>query len=211
MPDTKENAYCRHLYQLAATLNSPRSSNDVINSIVEGVAKAMEAKGCALMLLTPDEKVLLHTAAYGLSDWFVRKGPVLVDESMAQTLAGNPLVVLDATADDKVQFHRQLKHEGIASVLSVPVTLRDKVIGVMRVYTSVTRQFDEADVNFAKMAASFGAMALETAQFYHTMEKDYASFTEDLLQWRAELGDEWMMEPSVTPLKELAFKIPPGG
>jgi signal transduction protein with GAF and PtsI domain len=206
-----ESSYSRSLYELAAALNSPRSSHDVINSIVEGVARAMNARGCALMLLTPDEKTLLHTAAFGLSDWFVRKGPVVVDESMAETLRGNPLVVLDATADDKVQFHKQLKREGIVSVLSVPVTLREKVIGIMRIYTSVPRQFNDADVSFARMAANFGAIALESAQFYNTMEKDYDSFRQDLLQWRAELGDEWMMEPSVIPGREPAFKIPPGG
>jgi len=206
-----ESSYCRRLYELVATLNSPDSSHDVINSIVEGVAKAMDAKGCSLMLMTPDEKTLLHTAAYGLSGWFVRKGPVIVDESMAYTLSGKPLAVLDAPGDEKVQFHRQLKREGIASVLNVPVTLRDKVIGVMRVYSSVPREFNEADISFASTAANFGAIALESAKFYQAMGQDYDSLRQDLLHWRAELGDEWMMEPSVVPGKDPAFKIPPGG
>jgi signal transduction protein with GAF and PtsI domain len=204
-------AYCQDLYGLAATLNSTRSSADVIHSIVKCVTTAMDVKGCALMLLTPDKKVLLHTAAYGLSDWFVRKGPVIVDQSMSYTLAGNPLVVLDATSDERVQYHNQLKEEGIASVLSVPVKLREDVIGVMRVYTSKRYQFTENDIAFASMAANFGAMALESARFYDTLQKDYDTFRQDLLQWRAELGDEWMMEPGVVPQKPRLVSIPPGG
>jgi signal transduction protein with GAF and PtsI domain len=203
--------YCQNLYRLAATFNSSRSPADVIHSIVESVTTAMSVKGCALMLLTPDKKILLHTAAYGLSDWFVRKGPVIVDQSMSYTLSGHPLVVLDATSDDRVQYHRQLTEEGIASVLSVPVKLREDVIGVMRVYTSKKYQFTDDDIAFATMAANFGAMALESARFYDTLQKDYETFRQEMLQWRAELGDEWMMEPGVVPQKPRVVAIPPGG
>jgi signal transduction protein with GAF and PtsI domain len=205
-----EGTYCQELFQLVTTLNSSKSPSDIIHSIVEGVAKSMDAKGCALMLLTPDEKILLHTATYGLSDWFVRKGPVTVDKSMADTLAGSPLAVLDATGDYRVQYHSQLKQEGIASVLSVPVTLKDKVIGVMRVYTSIPRQFTEEDIRFATMAASFGAVALESARFYDTLQQDYDTFRLEMLQWRAEMGYEWSMEPAVVPGNEPAIAIPPG-
>jgi signal transduction protein with GAF and PtsI domain len=209
--ELNEKTYCQNLYQLAATLNSSRSPADVVHSIVESVASAMSVRGCALMLLTPDKKILLHTAAYGLSAWFVRKGPVIVDQSMSYTLAGNPLVVLDATSDERVQYHKQLKEEGIVSVLSVPVKLREDVIGVMRVYTSKIYQFTSNDIAFASMAANFGAMALESARFYDTLQKDYDTFRQDMLQWRAELGDEWMMEPGVVPQGPRVVAIPPHG
>jgi signal transduction protein with GAF and PtsI domain len=209
--DTSNKIYCQNLYSLAATLNSAGSPADVIHSIVKSVTTAMSAKGCSLMLLTPDNKILLHTAAYGLSDWFVRKGPVIVDQSMAYTLAGNPLALLDAATDDRVQYHKQIREEGIASVLSVPVKLRDNVIGVMRVYTSQTYQFTDDDIAFASMAANFGAMALESARFYNTLQKDYDTFRQEMLQWRAELGDEWLMEPGVVPQKPRLVAIPPGG
>ena len=124
-----ETTYYQSLYQLATILNSARSPDDILHSIVEGVAKAMGTKACSLMLLTPDEKVLPHTAAYGLSDWFVRKGPVSADKSMSETLKGKPVTVLDATTDDRVEYRKQVKQEGIASILSVPVKLREEVIG----------------------------------------------------------------------------------
>ena len=208
---SRNGIYYHELYNLVATLNSSRSPANIIQSIVEGVARAMKAKGCSLMLLTPDRQILLHTAAYGLSDWFVRKGPVKVDKSMEYTLQGNALAVLDATSDERVQFRRQLRQEGIASVLSVPVTLRDEVIGVMRIYTAIPYQFTEADILFARMAAGFGAIALEAARFYQTLQKDYEEFRKDILHWRAELGDEWLIEPAVEPVKEIPVKIPSGG
>jgi len=197
-----ETTYYQSLYQLATILNSARSPDDILHSIVEGVAKATGAKACSLMLLTPDEKVLLHSAAYGLSDWFVRKGPVSADKSMSETLKGEPVTVLDATTDDRVEYRKQVKQEGIASILSVPVKLREEVIGVMRVYTSKPRRFTEADISFATAAANFGAIALESARFYETLQKDYDAIRQEIRQRRAEVGYESMTEPPVVPTEE---------
>jgi len=206
-----ETTYYQSLYQLATILNSARSPDDILHSIVEGVAKAMGTKACSLMLLTPDEKVLLHTAAYGLSDWFVRKGPVSADKSMSETLKGEPVTVLDATTDDRVEYRKQVKQEGIASILSVPVKLREEVIGVMRVYTSKPRRFTEADISFATAAANFGAIALESARFYETLQKDYDAIRQEIRQRRADIGYEGLAEPPVVPPEEEKPVAPPRG
>jgi GAF domain-containing protein len=130
---------------------------------------------------------------------------------MSESLTGMAVAVLDATTDERVQFRKQVKQEGIASILSVPVKLREEVIGVMRVYTSNPRRFTDADVNFASAAANFGAIALESARFYQTLQKDYDSFREEMLQWRADLGYEWNAEETVVPAEEEGPAMPPGG
>lgn len=197
-----EKTYYASLYQLVAILNSARSPDNILHAIVEGVAKTMSAKACSLMLLNPDGKVLLRIAAYGLSDQYLRKGPVSADKSMSETLKGKPVTVLDATTDDRVEYQKQVKQEGIASILSVPVNLREKVIGVMRVYTSEPHSFTDADISFATAAANFGAIALESAQFYQTLQKDYDTLRQEIQQRNAEVGYEWMSEPDVIPTEE---------
>ena len=194
-----EKTYFQSLYQLATTLNSARSPEDILHAIVEDVAKTMDAKGCSLLLLTPDKRQLLRIVAYGLSDWYARIGPALADKSMSESLEGKVVAVLDATTDERVQFRKQVKQEGIASILSVPVELRGEAIGVMRVYTSETRRFTDADINFAVAAASFGAIALESAKFYQTLQKDYDDFRKELLQRESYLGYEWTGEVTVVP------------
>ncbi|MCK4844012.1 MAG: GAF domain-containing protein, partial [Dehalococcoidia bacterium] len=73
--------YYRSLYEIAAVVNSAGTPDSVLEAIVKTVAEALKAKGCSLMLLTPDREALLHTAAYGLSNWYVRKGPLSADKS----------------------------------------------------------------------------------------------------------------------------------
>jgi len=127
--------YYWSLYEAAAALNSSRAPAKILQSIVEKVAKTVGAKGCFLMLLSPDKKVLLHTAACGLSDWYIRKGPVSADKSLSDALEGKVVAVLHATEDERIQYREQAKKEGIASILSVPMMLREENIGVIRVYT----------------------------------------------------------------------------
>jgi len=200
--ETTEKSYYHSLYEVAAVLNSARAPEAILQSIVENVGKTVGAKGCSMMLLSPDRKVLLHTVAYGLSEWYVRKGPVFADRSISEALEGKPVAVLDATKDERIQYREQAKQEGIASVLSVPVMLRKEIIGVIRVYTAAPRRFSSDDIYFVGAVANLGAIALENARLYEAVQKDYEAFRQDMLEWRAALGHEWLVEKSVVPPEE---------
>ena len=203
--------YYESLYQITLILNSARDPRALLHSIVESVAKAIGAKACSLMLLTAERDVLLHTVAYGLSDWYLRKGPVTVGKIISDVLEGKPVAVLDATTDERVLYREQAKREGIASMLSVPMRLRGQVIGVLRVYTAKPFRFSRDDIHFIETVANLGAVALENLRAYDILQKDYETFRQDMLEWRAALGDEGMMGDLVEPAEEQGIRIPPGG
>ncbi len=200
--ETKEQRYYHSLYEVAAALNSARAPEAILESIVKEVAKTLGGKGCSLMLLSPDKKILLHTTAYGLSDWFLRKGPVSVDKSLAPVLDDQPVSIFDVATDERVQYPEQARKEGIASHLSVPMRLRHEVIGVVRVYSSEPRRFSPEDVFFVGAVAHLGAIALENARLYEAVQKDYDAFRLDTLEWRAAMGHEWLVEKSAVPPEE---------
>lgn len=203
--------YYESLYQITLVLNSARDPRALLHSIVESVAKAIGAKACSLMLLTTERDVLLHTVAYGLSDWYLRKGPVTVGKLISDVLEGKPVAVLDATTDERVLYREQAKREGIASMLSVPMRLRGQVIGVLRVYTAKPFRFSRDDIHFIETVANLGAVALENLRAYDILQKDYETFRQDMLEWRAALGDEGIMGDLVKPAEEEGIRIPPGG
>ena len=177
-----ERNYYESLYEISVALNSNSAPDSILRSIVQRVAQAMDAKGCSLMLLTVDKKQLLHMAAYGLSDWYVRKGPVSTDKSISEALEGKPIAVVDATEDERVQYRKQAQKEGIASILSVPVSLREEIVGVIRVYTKKPYRFTTDDIFFVRAVANLGAIALENARLYESAQKDYATFRQDILE-----------------------------
>lgn len=186
--DNKERNYCKTLYEAAAELNSTHAPDAVLNSIVENVARSLGAKGCSLALLTPDKKLLLHTVTFGLSEDYLSKGPLLADKSISEALKGKAVTILDATSDERVQYREEKRREGIASILSVPMMLRGEIIGVIRVYTAEQRQFSEDDIYFVQAVANLGAIAMENARLYESIQKDYEQLRQEMLEWRASLA-----------------------
>ena len=156
--------YYRSLYEIAAIVNSAGTPESVLDAIVKTVSQALQAKGCSLMLFASDRETLVHMAAHGLSDWYVRKGPLSADESMSQALEGKPVAVLNATEDARVQYREQARQEGIASMLSAPVLLKEEIVGVIRVYTAIPHEFTSDEIYFVQAAANLGAIALENAR-----------------------------------------------
>ena len=199
--------YFHTLYQLAAEVNCARTPKNALHLLAEMTAKGMGAKACSLMTVTPDGKQLLHTSAYGLSDWYVRKGPVLADKSIAQALEGQPVAVKNATEDERIQYRQEAQQEGIASIFSVPMMLREKIIGVMRVYTAEPRDFTDDDVYFVCAAANLGAIALENHKMYEACQesqkecKQKTRWLGQLLQEAAQ-GCETMFEKEQKPSPE---------
>ncbi len=180
--------YYHKLYEQAATLNSARAPDAVLQGFVEGVAKAIGAKGCSLLLLSPDRKKLIHTVSYGISARYAKKGPVSADKSISAALDGEAVAIFDATTDERVQYPQENKEEGIASILAVPMMHRGETIGVVRVYTAEPYQFDADDTYFVWAVANLGAIALENARMYETMEKDYKALRQDVMEWGLRMG-----------------------
>ena len=71
------------------------------------------------------------------------------------------MAIFDVTDDPRIQYPQAAVKEKIASILSVPIIIGDKVTGCMRVYTSDPWEFTLNDVNFVQAVAQVVGMALE--------------------------------------------------
>lgn len=211
MSEEKCRDYYESLYETISLLNSQKEPRTLLNAVVKSIAEATNSKACSLMLLTPNKEVLLHTVAYGLSDWYLRKGPVNISKAISEVLEGRPVSVPDVATDERVLYREQAQQEGIASMLSVPVKLRGDVIGVLRVYSSNPREYTEEGIRFVETTGNLAALALERTGTYEMIQQDYEAFREDMRQWQAELGNEGLMGDLITPPEEPAIKMPPGG
>jgi hypothetical protein len=50
------------------------------------------------------------------------------DKSIAETLGGQIVLILDMSNDTRVQYPEEAKREGIVSVLSVPISVKGQII-----------------------------------------------------------------------------------
>lgn len=175
-----DKLYFDSFREVVKAIHSTLDIKIVLNLMAQKVAEAMNLKGCAIRLLDSTRMRLELVAAYGLSDRYLRKGPVDVDRSISEAMRGRIVSVHDAKEDPAVQYRKEAAEEGIASLISVPLSAKGKVIGVLRLYTAEPRVLSGDEMNFVEALAEMGAIAIENARMYERIRKDYEAVMTDL-------------------------------
>ena len=150
------------LIRITKAISMIRDPEEVVLITVEGVKHALNVKGCTLFLFSPKSHELKLAGSYGLSNDYLDKGPVSALKSIASSLEdAEPVAIYDVTDDPRIQYPDAAVKEGIASILSVPIIIGEKLIGCMRVYTTDPWEFTLNDVNFVQAVAQVVGMSLE--------------------------------------------------
>ena len=156
-------------------MNSSLELQEVLQQIVKSTTESTGSKGCTLMLLDEKGEQLDVMTSFGLSDQYVNKGPLSADKSIFDTLKGKPVIIEDAASDPRLQYPLEAKQEGIASIVSLPIVLRERVIGVLRLYTAVPCRFAEDDIDFLSAIALQSGLVIENAKMYEHAKTDFKS------------------------------------
>jgi GAF domain-containing protein len=119
-------------------------------------------------------------ASYGLSDRYITKGPVGTDKSITEAMTGKAVSIYDVASDARAIYPKEAAEEGIRSILSVPITLKGNVIGVMRIYTSEPRDFSDDEITFISSLAEQAALAMENARLYQKLKGEYEAMMSDM-------------------------------
>jgi signal transduction protein with GAF and PtsI domain len=171
----KEIDYFNALYHIARVINGSLDISKTLSEIVHCVTEAMQVKACTLRILNAKKKTLLLGAFFGLSEHYVRKGPVSLKESGLDqyVISGETIWIKDAQTDDRFQYKEMARAEGIKSVLVLPIRVGKKVIGVLRVYSDTVREFDERETRLLEAIANLSAIALDNARLRQALKTDY--------------------------------------
>jgi len=152
------------MVKVTKAISHSREPEEVVLMTVESIKTALGAKGCSLFLINRKTDELGLAAAYGLSDEYINKGPISALRSIAQSLEEGPVAIYDVMDDPRIQYPKEARKEGIASLLSVPIVVGGNLIGAMRVYTSEPWEFTLEDVNFVQALAQIAGMAINMAK-----------------------------------------------
>ena len=149
------------LGRISHIISSSKRLDKVSHNIVAALTEELNLKGCALMLLNRRSKKLEVTASYGLSQEYLNKGPLSATRSIAKSLSDGPVAIYNVAEDPRLQYPEEAVKEGIASILSVPMMLRGRPIGCLRLYTSEPWEFKMQDLTFIQAVAEIIALVLE--------------------------------------------------
>ncbi len=175
----------RLFHDLAANINSSFDIKKIMHILSADVAEAVGVKASSILLIDKETQTLELVASYGLSEKYLDRGPLSVEKSMADTMEGKPVVIKDATTDKSVQHRKEKKEEGIVSVLSAPIMAKEEVIGVLRLYSGVLREFTEDEVMLVTALANQGGLAIQNASLYLMLQEDMKDLKDDMWSHRS--------------------------
>ncbi len=173
------------LYRIAEALNSTLGLNSMLERVLAATVKEMQLKAASIRLLDEKEQLLRLVSTHGLSESYRTKGDVHVSRSPIdqQVLKGEKLVLYDVSAEKGLEYPKELTQEGIKSMLIVPLQLKDRILGVMRVYSAHPRRFSEVGIDFLTSIAGLVALAIENARLYEALQASYEDLKLDLADW----------------------------
>jgi len=156
-------------------LSASLDLKEILNLICTSVVRLLNVKGAALHMYRPKDKILELASECGLSEAYVKKGPITGDRSIAQVLeTGKPVLVESQDFDTTLQYPEEARKEGIASVLSVPLKLEATILGFLRLYSAGKLSLTDEETSLLLKFADQAARAVENAIEYEKVKNDIA-------------------------------------
>lgn len=120
---------------------------DMATQLTQLLVGALGIKGSTIFVLNPATEELEALASFGLSIHYMNKGPILVKKSLDHQLREEAIVIRDVTETDRLQYPEDAQKEGINAIVSLPISLHGKLIGVLRLYHYEQWDVSERDLD----------------------------------------------------------------
>jgi len=151
------------LSKIGEAITSDLYLEDILKLIVTVTAEVMGSKICSIMLLDTVKKELTIKATQSMSKEYLNKRPLKLGEGIAGKVAqeNKPAIIENIQEAEEYKFKDIGIKEGLVSMLSVPLHVKGKVIGVLNTYTSMPHSFSDYEINILKTVADQAAIVIE--------------------------------------------------
>ena len=151
------------LYEMIKEMELCTEFQDLIDSATRNAARIMGVKGCSIKLLDDQKKRLTFASTHGLSEDYQAKGAIDIDKSPInrKILQGAFFTIGKIHKDEYFQYPEDVRKEGIASMMCLPLRVEKMVFGVFCVYSDIDHYFGPDDVSFFSLMADLTAIAIE--------------------------------------------------
>jgi signal transduction protein with GAF and PtsI domain len=154
------------LSRISKAITSDRYIEDILRLVVTVTAETMHSKICSLWLLDDNDNALKLRATQSISEDYLKERSLKIGEGIVGQVAltRNPRAVLNVLEEPEYKEKELAGKEGLVSMLSVPMVVKDRVVGVINCYTSYPHEFTETEKNVLTTVANEAAVAIENTE-----------------------------------------------
>jgi len=168
---TRDTDYFQTFCKISKAFGTASTKQNLLDLIVNSAIETMAGKAACLFLLDEKQDVFVPVAQQGLSDTYLHANPLQARRVVDALEKEGFLSFPDATADPRLENHEAKRAEGIASLLTVPVPVKNRTIGVLSLYTGTRREFETDEISFLQALAEHGGIAIEKTRLVNRLQK----------------------------------------
>ena len=152
--------------RVSKTITSNLYLEDILKLIVTVTAEITDSKICSLMLIDEKTGNLVLKATQSMSEAYNKKPHLKIGEGVAGKVAlkNEPIAIYDLSNEPEYRSKAIAEKEGLKSLLSIPLAVKGKVIGVLNNYTSYPHKFTKDEINILTTVASQASIVIENAE-----------------------------------------------
>lgn len=188
------------LHRVGQTFTATLDLDQVFAVILEEVRSLLEVVACSLWLIDPETEELICRQVTDPQSKIVNGWRLAPGQGIAGWVAqhGESVLVGDTHTDER-HFKGVDRQTGLLlrSILTVPLWVKQEVIGVLQVVDEKINRFNETDLRLLEPLATSAAIAIENARLYKQVE----SYAVEMAQRVAERTQE--LSTAYEQLKEL--------
>ncbi|OGP95328.1 MAG: hypothetical protein A2157_20015 [Deltaproteobacteria bacterium RBG_16_47_11] len=162
------------LLEISKAIASGLYLEDVLRLIVTVTANLMDSKICSLWIFDERDQKLKLKATQSISEEYLRERSLAMGEGVVGRVAlqNQPMAILDVLKEPLYKEKELAKKEGLVSMLSVPMCIKDRVIGVINCYTSYPHSFSKSEEEILTTVANQAAICIENSGLMETFDID---------------------------------------
>ena len=177
MPKRKEDLDAKEinaLLEISKAIASGLYLEDVLRLIVTVTANVMDSKICSLWILDEKDKKLKLKATQSISEEYLKERSLGMGEGVVGYVAlhNKPMAILDVLKEPLYKEKDLAKKESLVSMLSVPMCIKNRVIGVINCYTSYPHAFSTVEEEMLTTVANQAAICIENSGLMETLDID---------------------------------------
>jgi signal transduction histidine kinase len=145
--------------------------HEVSQRVAALVTEATSSDVCFVHLVDEELRRVVLVGATPPFDEQVGRVQLALGEGIAGWVAkhGEPAVVPDKWRDNRYRYIPGLRGEDYTSMVSVPLLVRGRVVGVLNVHSKAARHYSSDDLALLTQVASLMARAIENARLYRRL------------------------------------------
>lgn len=160
------------LHEITQLASSTRDWDEMLRIVIDRSTDAMHTDVASLYLVDKREGRLRLVATNGLDRRGIGRADLRIGEGITGWVAGArvPLAARDVRKEPRFKWIPGVDEPRFTSMLSVPLVVRDELVGVMNVQTIEERAFSKDEVQFLQTVADQVAGIIDKARLHREAE-----------------------------------------